>query len=331
MRDQKIYQRVKNLAYRTICKYVSNQEDREDLAQTVLIKYYLHEEKLQKDNLSNWVITVAKNASIDHNKSKNFQISKKTLNYDDLENIITERFLSADKKTKEKEIKSLDDILESHSKIISQPERILLERYIKSGFKIKKLAYRRRNTSSAAIKKKIYRLKADIRAEYNKGQGIIASRLIVGAKLHENLRNFLRKFKKSLETNSLDKMKFYFKDCEIPPKIPNIKIKKILDYDIKLIGEKKYKLYIHYINKEDAYSSIMTIFEIYNENSIKIIQFPTLSKKILRVDLDKIIGNIIMQTKEDGTLKMSKREILEYLKGKAKIKELHNKKNHKKH
>jgi RNA polymerase sigma factor (sigma-70 family) len=321
MQEEKLYQKVKNIAYRTICKYVSNQEDREDLAQTVLIKYYLHEDKLQKENLNNWIITVAKNASIDYNKSKKHQISQKTLNFDDLENIITESFLTKDKK--KQEVKSLDDILKDYSKIISQPERQLLERYIKSGFKIKKLAYRRR-TSFAAIKKRIYRLKADIRAEYNKQQGIIASRLIVGAKLHENLQNFLKKFKNALETNSLEKMKLYFRECEISHKIPDIKIKEILDYDIKLLDNKKYKLFVNYLNLEGIFSSFITIFEIYNENSIKIVEFPKPPQKIIKVNLDKTIIETIMQTQKDGTLKMKREEIMEFLKGKGKMKEIYN-------
>jgi RNA polymerase sigma factor (sigma-70 family) len=321
MQEQKKYQKVKNLAYRTICKFVSNQEDREDLAQSVLIKYYLHEDKLQKEKLNNWIITVAKNASIDYNKSQKHQISKNTLNFDDLENIITENFLSKNKK--KQEVKSLDDILKDYSKIISQPERQLLERYIKSGFKIKKVAYRRR-TSFAAIKKKIYRLKKDIRAEYNKQQGMIASRMIVGAKLHENLQNFIKKFKKALETNSLEKMKLYFRDCELPPKIPNIKINRILDYEIKLLENKKYKLFVPYRNHNDKMSGFTTIFEIYNENSIKIIEFPKPPQKILKFKVANDIGKLIMQTQKDGTLKMKIDDIVKLVKEKTDIKEIYN-------
>jgi hypothetical protein len=198
-----------------------------------------------------------------------------------------------------------------------------LERYIKSGFKIKKVAYRRR-TSFAAIKKKIYRLKKDIRAEYNKQQGMIASRMIVGAKLHENLINFIKKFKNALETNSLEKMKLYFRECEMPPKIPDIIIKKVLDYEIRLIENKKYELFVPYRDKNNQMSGFTTIFEIYNENSIKIVEFPKPPSKIFEVELDKNIGDIIMQTKKDGTLKMKREEIMEFIKGKGKIKEIYN-------
>jgi RNA polymerase sigma factor (sigma-70 family) len=316
MQEEKLYQKVKNIAYRTICKYVSNQEDREDLAQLVLIKYYLHEDKLQKENLNNWIITVAKNASIDYNKSKKHQISQKTLNFDDLENIITESFLAKDKK--KQEVKSLDDILKGYSKIISQPERQLLERYIKSGFKIKKLAYRRR-TSFAAIKKRIYRLKADIRAEYNKQQGIIASRLIVGAKLHENLQNFLKKFKNALENNSLEKMKFYFRDCDIPSDIPKIKIRKILKYDIEL-RKNQYELWVHYFDKDNKFSTFVTVFSIYNENSIKIEKFPTKVGKIVKLSKQEIAEDFedIIKTSSNGKLKLTKDQIQNILKDKSK-------------
>jgi hypothetical protein len=71
-------------------------------------------------------------------------------------------------------------------------------------------------------------------------------------------------------------------------------------------------------------SGFTTIFEIYNENSIKIVEFPKPPSKIFEVELDKNIGDIIMQTKKDGTLKMKREEIMEFIKGKGKIKEIYN-------
>jgi hypothetical protein len=149
---------------------------------------------------------------------------------------------------------------------------------------------------------------------------MIASRAIVGAKLHENLINFIKKFKNALETNSLEKMKLYFRECEIPPKIPDIKIKNVLDYEIRLIENKKYELFVPYRNKNNQISGFTTIFEIYNENAIKIIQFPQPPQKILEFQVDKEIKDIIMQTKKDGTLKMKREEIMEFINGKGEIK-----------
>jgi hypothetical protein len=71
-------------------------------------------------------------------------------------------------------------------------------------------------------------------------------------------------------------------------------------------------------------SGFTTIFEIYNENSIKIVEFPKTPTKILEVELDKNIGNIITQTQKNGTLKIKREEIMEFLKDKGKMKEIYN-------
>jgi DNA-binding Lrp family transcriptional regulator len=223
---------------------------------------------------------------------------------------------------KDKHIKTLSEVLQENKVTLKNSDKELLKKYVAEGRKIRQVAIKK-GISYSTLRKRIYRLKKEIQAEYNKQHGMIASHAIVGAKLHENILNFIKKFKQAIEDNSLEKMKLYFRECEIPPEIPKINIKEIIDYDIKLISKNKFKLYVHYYNKQHKYSNFNTLFEIYNENSIKIIQFPQPPKKIFELEIDKDIGDIIMQTKKDGTLKMKREEIMEFIKGKGKIKEIY--------
>jgi hypothetical protein len=87
-----------------------------------------------------------------------------------------------------------------------------------------------------------------------------------------------------------------------------------------LIDNKTYELYVNYYNLDGFFSCFITKFEIYNENAIKIIQFPQPPQKILEFQVDKEIKDIIMQTKKDGTLKMKREEIMEFINGKGEIK-----------
>ena len=100
-----------------------------------------------------------------------------------------------------------------------------------------------------ALKKRIYRLKKDMRAKYNLQNGIKVSKDLFGAKTNENLLNFVKKLKKAVETNNFDSMKIYFHDCIIPEEIDNIIIDKVLTYNVILEEDKTFKIYVvQYLN-----------------------------------------------------------------------------------
>jgi len=311
--DKTLYSKIKRYSIPVLKKYLTNQEDQEDVLVLVYMKYYLNSAKIDSEKLRSWIQKVTKNAAIDLLKKQKRDVLNNPVDFNKIENIYTETFLE------DKQIKTLSEVLEENNIDLKESDKELLQKYIAEGRILRQVAIKK-GISYSTLRKRLYRLKREIRAEYNKQHGMIASRAIVGAKLHENLINFIKKFKNALETNSLEKMKLYFRECEIPPKIPDIKIKNVLDYEIRLIENKKYELFVPYRNKNNQISGFTTIFEIYNENAIKIIQFPQPPQKILEFQIDKEIKDIIMQTKKDGTLKMKREEIMEFINGKGEIK-----------
>jgi hypothetical protein len=197
---------------------------------------------------------------------------------------------------------------------LSKPEKELLTLYAKESFQIKKIAKRKR-TNYEALKKKIYRLKAEIRAKHNLEKGMIGTKKIFGAKLNENLLNFFHKFKKAIETNNLDSMSIYFRDCKIPAEYPHFKIHKIHAYDVRLLDDNKYDIFFYYFEPDNTFRSVITTIQVYNKNAIKIVEFPRLPSRMRSISAEGLPEEIeeMLQYNEKGVPKLSKEELLKLL------------------
>jgi len=299
--NDKYYEDLIKNSFRIIKKYVSSNEDCKDLAQIVIMKYHLNRDRINHENLDNWIYTTTKNTAIDFlRKSKNDPVKSAT-SFELIENQLTNNFLDDNPTQSE----NIDQIIERYTDILSKPERELLKTYAENGFRVKKIA-RRKKQNYEALKKRIYRLKSELRANYNREMGMIASKQIVGAKLHENLMNFLKKFKKALENNKLETMNIYLRDCRIPPKVPNINIKSVKGYDIKYISDNKYQLYVAYDSTTRINQIFLTVFEIYNENAIKIVDFPKSPQKFYQIEVDNLPPELqkLAVRDEKGLLKL---------------------------
>ena len=302
--DSEKYQKVIKLAYSEISKLINNQEDIKELSHMIAIKYFLNKSNIKNEN--NWIITAAKNAAIDFLRKSNHDLLRNSNDFEKVENRITANLLE------NKPEKDTKEILENAKNILSVQERKLLELYFQEGKRLKKIS-RYRNIGYEGLKKKLYRLKKEIKAEYNRKMGMIATKEIIGARLHENIIYFVKQFQKAIEENSLDRMKFYFRDCPIPTKIPDIKISKIIQYEVKLIDKNTYKLVVYYINGKGTFSAFNTIFEIYNRNSIRILDFPKTPTKIIAISKEeakKIEGELVVNEKGMLNLKKTDLEIL---------------------
>jgi len=307
MKDNKLFESILQNAYNISGKFVSKHEDKQDLAQIVAMKFFLNKDSIDLEKKDNWIYTTTKNASIDFLKSRK-DVSEKAVNFDKIENQITEKLLNTD------EIDETESLLKQFEKDLSKPERELLALYAKESFQIKKIAKRKRS-SYEAIKKKIYRLKADIRAKHNLQKGMIGSRKIFGAKLNENLLNFFSKFIKALETNTLDKMSIYFRDCEIPNQYPDFKISKIIEYDVRLDRDDVYVIFLYYYDPDEQVKTVITWIQVYNENAIKIIKFPHQPSFVKEIDPNDLPPEVLemLEPNEKGVPKLTIEELVELL------------------
>lgn len=305
--ESKQFEYFWKLAYTIASQLVDSHEDRQDLAQVVALKYHLNRQNITAGKELAWIRATARNAARDYLRKKK-DPAQAALNFDDLENMITEQALDTN------DDKSPETMLAEYGINLSRPERQILDLYARSSFQIKKLA-KRRQMSYETLKKKVYRLKADIRAAHNRNQGMLGSRLIVGAKLNENLLNFMKTLSAAIENNTLESMSIYFYECEIPLQPPSIDIQKVIDYDIHLLADNTYRIYATYEDKQAEIKFFITEFKIYNENSIKITDFPRPPSKVIALDESSLPPEVLKQLKErdKGIPKLSDEELNELL------------------
>lgn len=307
MKAEKTFKEVIKFVYRISGKFISGHEDRQDLAQIVAMKYFLNFAHINQEKRDSWLYSTTKNAAADLYKDRK-KVPVTSVDFEKIEAQITDNILNKEKP------ENPISLLSKYAKLMSQPERELLELYARESFQIKKIA-RRKKISYEALKKKIYRLKAEIRAKHNLNQGMIGTKKIFGAKLNENLLNFFNKFKKAIESNKLDSMKIYFQECEIPEKYPHFNIHKTHSYDVRLLDDDKYQIFFYYYEPDNSFRSVITTIQVYNRNSIKIIEFPKLPSRITEID-EKILPEEVinmLQYNEKGAPKLSKEELKKLL------------------
>ena len=306
--DVKEYKKITNLAASTIMKFITDADDIRDLSHTVAIKYFLNEKSIDKKNENNWIYTCAKNVAIDLKRKKITEEQVASTSFEDYENVITKTILD-----KKKDV-SLKEILTEYGKSLNFQEKQLIEQYVNNGYKVKKLWQGKRITYDA-LRKRVYRLRKEILAEYNKQKGMIASESIVGARLHENILYFIKQFKKAMLENSIDKISFYIRDCEKPVVLPDFNINEIIEYDICLIDDQKYRIFVYHLNKKNTFDCFITEFEVYNLNSIKIVDFPHKPSRIIQFNDEDASPEFYKKFKsgEKGIIEVSEDELAEFL------------------
>ena len=189
-------------------------------------------------------------------------------------------------------------------------EQKLLKKYLDECHNLKVLSQRRKH-SYENIKKKIYRLKKNMLAEYYQYAGMIGTKQIVNAKLHENILNFIKKFKICLEKNSFDNMRIYFGEKLDSKKIQKINIGKIHDYEIALLEKGKFKLGVYYFEPDKSFNIYFLVFEIYDKNRIRIVKIPKLVKRIRDYKLKKIPKEVREKLRADrrGVIPLNAKQI----------------------
>ena len=184
---------------------------------------------------------------------------------------------------------------------------------LKPGKKIKTLC-KQKKLKYDTTKKKIFRIKKDLKAMYFQENGMTASRNILTSKLQENIQNFLKVFQESLKSNSLHRMRKYFGRSINDDEIPKFNISEVIEYDISTPRKNTYRIELHYFD-EDVFKSFTFTIEA-NQNQIKIVELPKYCNKITVYDTEDLSDFIMDQLQEDkrtGTLRLTGKQIMELL------------------
>ena len=146
--------------------------------------------------------------------------------------------------------------------------------------------------SYATLRKQVSRIKNKLKAETYRNLGFIGTKMIVTPQLDNLIYQFLLRFKKNLENNTLEKMHYYFSEVDLKNYNPSYEIKKILDYDIE-INDKIYKAWVFFKNNLDVFDSFYIEFFVDDKNHLKIITPPTKTKKMFIIEQESEEGKQI--------------------------------------
>ncbi len=146
--------------------------------------------------------------------------------------------------------------------------------------------------SYATLRKQVSRIKNKLKAETYRNLGFIGTKMIVTPQLDNLIYQFLLRFKKNLENNTLENMHYYFSEVDLKNYNPSYEIKKILDYDIE-INDKIYKAWVFFKNNLDVFDSFYIEFFVDDKNHLKIITPPTKTKKMFIIEQESEEGKQI--------------------------------------
>lgn len=146
--------------------------------------------------------------------------------------------------------------------------------------------------SYSSLRVKISRIKRKLKAETFKRLGYIGTKKIVTPQLNDNIINFLKSFKENLEANTLDKMYYYFSEIDLSNYHQNIKIKKILEYDIEYMNP-NYKAWIFFEATNGEINSFSIMFFVDKNNMLKILSPPSISPKTVIIESKSEQGKLL--------------------------------------
>jgi hypothetical protein len=186
---------------------------------------------------------------------------------------------------------SLHDAFKESFKSLNDMELKTIFYYFQCNENIKEM-HNNIGSSYATVRKQISRIKNKLKAETYRNLGFIGTKMIVTPQLDNLIYQFLLRFKKNLENNTLEKMHYYFSEVDLKNYNPIYEIKEIIEYDIEL-SDSIYKAWVFYKNKHNEVVSFHIEFFVDDKNHLKIVTPPTKTKKIVVINEDSIEGKQI--------------------------------------
>jgi len=259
-----------------------------------------------KSNLKRWVISTAGN----YCKKYFSKYSKEKKNKEKYGSEIYEKLTESS--SLESDLELTIAFKESFNTLTEVELQIILY-YFKCNENIKEM-HENLELSYDALRKRISRIKSKLKAETYRRLGFFGTKRIVTPQLNNLIVKFLKRFKENLENNTLRKMYYYFSDIDLSNYEQNIKIKKIIEYDIELVNS-IYKAWIFFDNIQNIAECFYIEFYVDENNHLKIITPPTKKKKLVVIETDseegKKLSELLMKYPEDktGRPKIPKEEI----------------------
>jgi len=235
-----IYKKVRDHFFRIALFMLRNENDAEEIAQIVCIKYLIYKDKVEKP--LKWCAKVTKNEVYRFCKMRrreNLIISESEL----------ERKISKSEEVENQRFSELRIHLSQVNKLLSSEDYEVYKLYLECGTKTSEYT-RRTNTSYYSAGSRIHKMKKNLKSSYLLSIGYIASKEIVSYKTNENIVNFIRVFSKKIRDNDLKSMRKYFQHYD-EQKFKPLDFVKPLDYDIRILKGDRYEIILPYLDSYD--------------------------------------------------------------------------------
>jgi len=239
--NEQEFAEVQKLAFNYAFYRTGNNDASHDIASQTSSLFLLKKNTIKKENFKGWTILTCKNYCNTYFKN---QKKKDKFERDNRKNLIREIYKQSDIERDETLVSAFKDSLASRS---SKELRLILF-YFQCNQNIAEM-HKIIESSYAALRQKISRIKRTLKAETFIKLGIIGTKRIVTPQLNALIMMFLTRFKENLENNSLHKMHYYFSEIELNKYNPDYSIKKILNFEIE-INDSVYIVWLFFKNKK---------------------------------------------------------------------------------
>lgn len=261
--------------YRTAYNYayykIGSKCHAEDIASQAVNLYILKSDSINPAKANSWIRTACLNYCRKYYTQK--AKSNKMINH------VQQELIDYYKTDHEQGTNNLHDKFFSAMENLSELETRTLVLYFKNEQNIKKLA-EEIGENYSGLRKRIFRIKQKLKAETYRELGYIATRKIVTPHMHEAIIQFVKRLKKNIENNTIEKMFYYFSETNIKDFNPDFDINKIKDYEV-LLRNGKYTIFLFYTDSQQKMNNFHFTFYLNSKKQLKILKLPEKSKKII--------------------------------------------------
>jgi len=283
MREE-LYEQIRNCSFNIAHFMTKNYDDAEDIAQIVSLKYLLSEKKIDKPIA--WSSKVAKNEVYRLTKLKKNKVilfdktklelfeSKLLKNIDDTKSI-KDHFSIKDAKT-----------------LLSKEDYHYFKIWVKHNYNVTKLS-KTLQLSYYAAHCRIHRVKKNLRAAKLLHDGYIVSKDIISFNKNKNINYFIKRFVKAIQNNTLNDLRYYIPK-ELINDVCKLDISKIIDYDVRLLENGIYKIFLHHYTTNNQVNCCVVKLTINIRNRIRVVDLIHSPTKTIVLDkpLKKIIEKL---------------------------------------
>ena len=295
----KLLKKLHSIAYTYALYKVGSLDVAEDIASQAIYSYLLKRDQISHENHEGWIYNTSKNYCNQYFELIKSERKLKTTLKIRLADEIQQR-INETKNYAEQEKNTLLEAVNDVKASLSEKELKTYIFYLRCKRNIKQM-HRASGESYSALRQRVSRINRKIKAETFQRMGVITTKKIITPQINIIILKFLQSFKEHLETNTLNKMFYYFSKKDISNYHPTFDIKEVLDYEVDL-DDSIYTIHVVFTNKKNESESFYFTFTIEN-NALKVLQPPTPHKEHYQLigEDAELLFTLLQKYPEDST------------------------------